>query len=53
VQKWPDGQKGGYNNPDFFFKKFFYQKFKKKNYGQYEKFCIQLVKLQKFGTLRG
>jgi hypothetical protein len=24
---------------------------KKKNYGQYEKFLIQLVKLQKFGTL--
>jgi hypothetical protein len=28
-------------------------KIKNKNYGQYEKFWIQLVKLKKIGTLRG
>jgi hypothetical protein len=31
----------------------FYKNKKLKNYGQYGKFWIQLVKLQKFGTLEG
>jgi hypothetical protein len=50
VQKWPDGQRGGYSHLDFLKKKF-YKKIK--NYGQYGKFLIQLVKLKKFGTLGG
>jgi hypothetical protein len=47
VQKWPHAQRGDYNHLEFFF--FFFTK----NYGQYEKFWIQLVKLQKFETLEG
>jgi hypothetical protein len=50
VQKRPDGQRGGYSQPKFFLKYFIK---KKKNCGQYGKFWIQLIKLQKFGTLRG
>jgi hypothetical protein len=50
VQKWPDGHRGGCN---FFLKKNYTKLKKLKNQGQYGKFRIQLVKLQKFGTLGG
>jgi hypothetical protein len=48
MAKWP---RGVATATPIFLKLFFY--IKNKNYGQYEKFWIQLVKLKKIETLRG
>ena len=46
MQKWPDGQRAPQIFLNFFNKKL-------KNYGQYGKIWIQLVKLKKFETFGG
>ena len=48
MARWP---KGVAIATPIFFKIFFYKNKKLKNYGQYGKFWIQLVKLKKFETL--